>query len=109
MPEDIPKKAAGSIRPFGLDREMGYSRKEFFQQLPRALSDYDYSIDEDDVTVTLDRGTVLIHVGAEDERRLSEFVRIPILPVSIRFESVDDGARTSFLRRFNGSYMKGLG
>jgi len=109
MSEDASRKAVGSVVPFGPDREMGYSRKEFFDQLPRTLSDYDYSISNDNVTVALDGGTVLLHVGAKGERRLSDVVRFPILPVTIRFEGVDEQAQTRFLRRFNSSYMKGLG
>jgi len=109
MLEDASKKALGSVVPFGLDREMGYSRKDFFDQLPRTLSDYDYSISDDNVTIALDGGTVLLHVGAEGERRLSDLVCFPILPITIRFEGVDRQTQTRFLRRFNSSYMKGLG
>lgn len=29
---------------FGLDREMGYTRRDFFDRLPSVLSDYDFAI-----------------------------------------------------------------
>ena len=109
MRDNASRTADSSAAPFGLDREMGYSRKEFFDQLPRALSDYEYTINGDDITVSLDQGTVLVRVGIEGERRLSAVVCFPRLPVTIRFEGVDEHGQKRFLQRFNYSYMKGLG
>lgn len=110
MRDNASRSACRSVGPFGLDREMGYSRKEFFDQLPRALSDYEYSINGDDITISLDHGTVSVHVGIEGERRLSAVVCFPTLPVTIRFDGVvDEHAQKRFLQRFNHSYMKGLG
>ena len=88
---------------------MGYSRKEFFDQLRRALSDYDYSINGDGITISLNEGTVSVRVGIEGERRLSAVVCFPTLPVTIRFEGVGEDAQRRFLQRFNHAYMKGLG
>ena len=109
MRDNASRTADSSVVPFGLDREMGYSRKEFFDQLPHTLSDYEYSINGDEITISLDEGTVLVRVGIEGERRLSAVVCFPKLPVTIRFEGVDEHAQKRFMQRFNSSYMKGLG
>lgn len=94
---------------FGLDREMGYSRGEFFGRLPAALSDYDFTVNGDVVTITIGPGTVRLHVGIERERRLSDLVRFPILPVTIECEGIDQSSQAHFIKQFELSFMKGLG
>ncbi len=95
--------------PFGLQREMGFSRREFFNLLPKPLATYDAVIDHSGATIKLSKGTIRIVVGEERERRLSDLVILPILPVSIMFEGVDRADKAIFLRKFDFSYMKGLG
>jgi len=94
---------------FGLNREMGYSRNEFFAKLPTALAGYDFTIDGDIVTVAIDPRTVQLHVGMERERRLSQHIRFPILPVTIECEGAEEMSQARFFRQFERTYFKGLG
>ncbi len=94
---------------FGLDREMGYTRAEFFARLPTALSDYDFTVDGDVVIVAVDTGTVRLHVGIERERELTDLVRFPILPVRIECVGIDQSSQAQFIKRFEISFLKGLG
>jgi len=95
--------------PFSLDREMGFSRREFFNLLPKPLAGYVFSIDSNGATIELEKGSVLIQVGDERERRLSDLVRLPILPVKIQFIDVEPPEKARFLCKFDHAYMKGLG
>jgi len=95
--------------PFSLDRDMGFTRREFFDRLPRPLAGYVFSIQCDGASIELGKGTVQIQVGAERERRLSELVRLPILPVKIQFFDADPAEKANFLFKFDHAYMKGLG
>ncbi len=88
---------------------MGFSRKEFFNLLAKPLSDYASTIHEDGAFVQLQSGSVLINVGLERERRLSDLVRLPILPVKLEFIDVAPADKARFLKRFDHTYMKGLG
>ncbi len=88
---------------------MGFSRKEFFTLLPKPLKDFNAVIDETGATITLGCGTIRIEVGKESERRLSDYVILPTLPVKIIFNDVEPADKARFLRKFDFSYMKGLG
>ncbi len=99
----------GYKSPFGLKKEMGISRREFFNLLPKALAGYAYSVQDNGAVIELSRGIVKILVGEEEERRLSEYVRIPLLPVEIQFVDATSIEREDFQRKFDFSYMKGLG
>ena len=95
--------------PFGLEKEMGYTRQEFLELLSRLLAEYPYSIHDDEVAINLEKGRAIIKVDTERERRLSDLVRFPILPVRIRFVDADPTESARFLREFDRTYMKGLG
>lgn len=95
--------------PFGLERDMGFSRREFFNLLPKPLAEYDAVIGKDGANIKLATGSIRIVVGEERERRLSDLVRLPILPVEIIFDNVGADDQARFLRKFDLSYMKGLG
>ncbi|MEM6998828.1 MAG: hypothetical protein AAF419_03200 [Pseudomonadota bacterium] len=108
MTNPVPFSVADYKSPFGLDREMGFTRKEFFKVLPRAFSDYIYEINDNLIKIELEKGIVLIEIGDERERRYTDYVYFPILPVNINFVNVDDNGQSRFLRKFDASYMKGL-
>ncbi len=93
---------------FGPNREMGYSRYEFFDRLPTALSGYEFTIDGDIVTISIPPGTVQLSVGTERERRLSDHVRFPILPVTIECTNLEELSQARFFRQFEHTYFKGL-
>jgi hypothetical protein len=94
---------------FSLDREMGYTRREFFGLLACTLSDYDFVVNGDLVTIAIGTGQVLVRIGIERERRFTDHIRLPILPVTIEFIGIDPPSQARFMKRFDLSYMKGLG
>ncbi|ODC01317.1 hypothetical protein A3197_02215 [Candidatus Thiodiazotropha endoloripes] len=87
---------------------MGYTHDEFFNLLPHALSDYRHEIKDGVVTIELEKGSVLLKIGDERERRFTDNVYFPILPVSISFIDADKTDQSRFLHKFDASYMKGL-
>ena len=97
---------------YGLDREMGYTHAEFFNQAPRTLKNHDYQIEHGEtstLTVTLPGGCVRIHVGPDKIREITPMVRIPYVEVSIKFDNVSAEEQTKFMRLFDTSYQKGGG
>jgi hypothetical protein len=94
---------------FGLIREMGYSRQEFLRVLPIALSGCEFFIAGDDVSIKFHQGEVLIRIGVERERRFTDLLSFPILPVTIEFVGVQPTEQALFMQRFDLSYLKGLG
>ena len=76
--------------------------------LPATLAEYEFSVDGDVVSVKLPQGEVLVRVGAQRERRLTELARFPILPVSIEFVGASPMSQVAFIKRFDLAYMKGL-
>jgi hypothetical protein len=97
------------VSPFDLDREMSYTYREFFNMLPGPLAGYEYEIKSNSVLIELGKGTVHIQVGEERNRRFTNLVSFPILPVKIQFSGVDPCDESKFLRKFDFHYMKGLG
>lgn len=94
---------------FGLQCEMGYSRQDFLRLLPGGLSGYSYFVDDDLINITLSCGSVLIRLGREYERNLTKLVRFPALPFYVEFLGVDATEQALFMKKFDLSYMKGLG
>ena len=92
-----------------IEREMGFTRDDFFNRLPRAFTGYNYVTDRNGITITMPGGNIQVLIGEQGERKLSENVIFPILPVTIHFNNIDTETRKVFLHRFNLSYMKGLG
>ena len=88
---------------------MGYTRKEFLDLIPRALSGYTFKVQGDEISVTLEAGSVQIQVGADKERRFTAHVVIPLLPVKICFTETEPSVQAHFLKQFDRAYMKGLG
>jgi len=101
MSGDSPGKNKNLANMFGLDREMGYTRQDFFSLLPAALLGFEFSVNGDDIKFTIHKGNALVHVGVESERRLSDWVQFPILPLTIRFTGVDQPTQIRFMQQFN--------
>lgn len=93
---------------FGLQREMGYTRQEFFNVLPSAFSDYIVVVENNEISIELSKGVAWIKVGDERQRYLTDLISFPILPVEISFVDSDEAVQALFLQRFDQCYMKGL-
>lgn len=94
--------------PFGLEKQMGYSRQEYLGLLNQCLSGYDFNVSEKLITIKVPCGCIEIHIGEEGERVFTELVKFPVLPIEIKFIEVSDSERSRFLRKHDHTYMKGL-
>lgn len=94
---------------FGLDREMGYTRSEFFNQAPRTLKNHKFSLQPDRIVVSLKTGEVQILVGPERIRHITPAMRLPYIEVSIRFSHTPKDEQIEFMQLFDRSYQKGGG
>jgi len=94
---------------FGLDREMGYSKEEIFNQAPRTFKNHDFRIEDDTIIVELGEGRVRILVGPPMVREITPNMRLRYVDVSIRFEQVDEEEQKKFMHLFDRSYQKGGG
>lgn len=90
-------------------RQMGITHADFFRLLPRAMGENPYELNDLTVRATLEAGTVLISLGEEQERRLSEHVIMPYTDVTFLFCGVPTEVRAAFERYFHMRYMRGLG
>ncbi|MGB0865912.1 MAG: hypothetical protein ACPGSC_05350 [Granulosicoccaceae bacterium] len=94
---------------FGLDREMGYTHREFFNQAPRTFKNHSYQIEDSTIIVQLEHGVARIQVGPQKVRQITPMMRLPYVEVSIRFEQVSNEEQAKFMRLFDTSYQKGGG
>lgn len=53
-------------------------------------------------------GTVQLRIGVEQERRLSDHVYFPILPVAIECTNLKELSQVRFFEKFEHTYFKGL-
>jgi hypothetical protein len=93
---------------FSLDREMGYTRSDFFRLLPSALTDHDFSVNDNLISIHVGTGMVCITIGVERERRLTKVASFPVLPVRFEFIGLDQPSRTRFMKHFDSRFLKAL-
>lgn len=108
MPADGSPSPAGGQAAAPLRLEMGISHADFFRLLPAALAERPHSISPDEVTVDTGRGRIRIRIAPEGERRLGR-MRLPVTPLELHFEGLDDEEMRTFLHRFRAAYQKGGG
>jgi len=89
-------------------KEMGVTHADFFRLLPRAMGDTPYQLDDRTVRGELDGGTVSIHLGDAQVRRIA-LLRIPYAEVSFSFSGVDDAERLRFMQHFDLHFQRGGG
>ena len=95
--------------PFGLKKEMGYTKNEFYENLPGLLSHYKFQRVDNGLTIELQNGYVTLLIGMEGVRRFTEHVSFPVLPLQIQFTNAEEDDELLFLKRFDRQFMKGLG
>ena len=94
-----------------LNREMGYTRVEFMRTLPAAMHDYDYTVEDDVITVIAPEApdkTMIITLGDEAIRKIA-MIRIPFMYVDFDFSQVDEVVHKRFLTQFDLYFKKGGG
>jgi hypothetical protein len=102
------EKAATASGEVAYSREMGLTHADFWRLLPRAMGDHPYEVQGARVRATLGGGTLEIHIGPPDERRIA-LLRIPFSVVSFRFNNVQEEQRLAFKAHFDLHFQRGGG
>ena len=91
------------------EKQMGYTHKEFLDNLPAAMKDQPYRVvNNRQVVIPIDQGQLTIHLGEQQVRNIASIV-LPFMMVRFQFERVEENSRTVFYRKFQRSYQKGGG
>ena len=88
-----------------IKREMTITYADFFRLLPKALHGYSYQQSENAVRVTIERGSLVIHIAPE-QRRKAGALELPVTLLSLDFDNTDNAARRKFLEQFDMTYHR---
>jgi len=91
-----------------LEREMGFSHSEFIRLLPRALDTLPWQRQGLRIVITVGAGEVVIELGEQRIRQIA-LLSLPLIPVTISWRGLADGAFAAFLERFDSYYRRGGG
>lgn len=91
-----------------LEREMGYTQKEFMRTLPKGLHGYDFTLVENGADIQLEGCTVSIRIGAEQIRKIA-LIQIPYIPVCFNYGGISDQVRQQLMKQFDLYFKKGGG
>jgi len=89
-------------------REMGLTHDDFWRLLPRAMGDHRYVRQGDYVQATVHQGTVHIHLGPTQTRKIA-LLRLPYSVVAFRFEGVEQEQQVAFKTHFDLHFQRGGG
>jgi len=89
-------------------KEMGVTHADFFRLLPRAMGETPYTVSGRDVTGELPGGSISIHLGDPQVRRIA-LLRIPFAEVTFAFTGVSAAERTRFMQHFDLHFQRGGG
>lgn len=89
-------------------RDMGLTHSDFYRLLPAAMGPHQYRIDGDTVYGEVHDGTVEIHIGAQQERRIA-LMCIPFARVSFLFKGVTIAQQEVFKANFDLRFQRGGG
>lgn len=88
--------------------EMGVTHGDFFRILPSAMGEHEYQIDGSTVRASIGAGSVEIHIGAQQERRIA-LMCIPFAKVSFHFRGVSKQEQQRFKAYFDLRFQRGGG
>ncbi|RLA20733.1 MAG: hypothetical protein DRQ61_02075 [Gammaproteobacteria bacterium] len=91
-----------------LEKELGYSVKEFLTTLKRQKIFLETQIFDDHIEIKLVHGKVALFFIEETERRIAS-MRLPLLRVRMELFSLDDEQEKHFFRQFLRAFQKGGG
>ena len=89
-------------------REMTISHHDFFRILPKALGSYLYQQHENVISVTLDKGEIVISLSKERVRKIAS-LSLPITDVTFQINNVAEMSKNDFFKQFNRAYHRGGG
>lgn len=89
-------------------RDMGLTHADFFRLLPAAMGPHTYRIDGNAVHGQVHGGSVEIHLGEQQERRIA-LMCIPHAQVSFVFRGVTKAQQEAFKANFDLRFQRGGG
>lgn len=89
-------------------RDMGLTHADFFRLLPAAMGPHTYRIKGSTVLGEISNGTVEIHLGEQQERRIA-LMCIPFATVSFVFRGVTKEQQEAFKANFDLRFQRGGG
>jgi hypothetical protein len=89
-------------------KEMGYTHREFFRNLPVALKDVPYHVKGETISISYEDGKVEIQLGEMQNRQIAS-LSLPYMQVSFTFFDLSPEQREAFYTPFQRSYQKGGG
>jgi len=98
----------GTVPDIAYSREMGVTHADFFRILPRAMGEHRYTIDGHTVHGAVNPGTVEIHLGEQQVRRIA-LMAIPYAVVSFTFRGVPEAHQQAFKKHFDLYFQRGGG
>jgi hypothetical protein len=87
---------------------MSISHREFFRLLPKAVGNYQYTIQGASVDIQLEEGRLEIELSQEGRRRIASLT-LPETRLEFRFSGATEDQKTAFLKRFDLAYQRGGG
>ena len=97
-----------SYYPERFERDMGTSETEWLTALPRALGDHAFVLGTGQARVQMGDGHLQLHWHILPPRVIG-LLRMQRLAVQFAFEGVAEGARQSFMKRFDLTMQRGGG
>lgn len=89
-------------------REMGLTHNDFWRLLPRAMGEHTYEIQGNTVHATVFGGTLKIHLGDVQERRIA-LMCLPFAEVSFTFNGISELDQQAFKKHFDLYFQRGGG
>ena len=89
-------------------REMSITREDFFRILPKALKDFRFEINGDNIKCQMESGNIQIFLNNGDKRKIGA-LELPVIHIKFVLENVSDEKRTEFFTKFDFAYQKGGG
>jgi hypothetical protein len=94
--------------PDRFDREVGCTEAEWLMWLPAAIGDCAWSLSNNQATVVIDEGSLLLQWILMPPRQIA-LVRLPRLGVQFVFEGLSEPRRFAFMKRFDLYMQRGGG
>ncbi len=91
-----------------LKREMTITHRDFFRILPKVLKSYLYQQHENVISVTPDKGEIVIILAEERLREIAS-LSLPITNVTFQIKNVAKKSKKGFFKQFDQTYQCGGG
>ncbi len=89
-------------------KEMGITHDDLFRLLPSLAEPFDFSVSEQQITISCDNQIVTIKYSKERIRKIASFV-LPVTDLDLVFTGFDQQQVKEFITKFDRVYQRGGG